>query len=119
VPGKGSGTRRRGPGCWSCIRTGSCLLPRKGLVSTEAADLVPWISYRQLDFWCSKGYVHGATSGSGSPRVFRPAEKRVLVVMARLVRAGFPAALAAKVARVADEAAGPDGTCAVQLTGED
>lgn len=65
--------------------------------------LVPWISYRQLDYWCRQGLIRSKANGSGSVRRFEPDEERVLVVMAHLVRAGFPARLASAVARKACE----------------
>lgn len=65
--------------------------------------LVPWISYRQLDYWFRQGLLRGTANGSGSVRAIEPGEERVMVVMARLVRAGFPARLASAVARKACE----------------
>lgn len=64
--------------------------------------LVPWVTPRQVEYWIERGWIIPADPPSqGHPRVFSATEKRVLAVLARLVRAGLPAALAARVAREA------------------
>ncbi|MCC5574537.1 MerR family transcriptional regulator [Microtetraspora sp. AC03309] len=57
---------------------------------------------RQLDFWVRQGYLKPvARGGSGHPREWPRTEKQVAHLMGRLVAAGFTAAAAADVARVA------------------
>lgn len=86
--------------------------------------LVPWVTPRQLEYWVERGWIISAGPPSqGRPRVFSATEKRVLAVLARLVRAGFGAQQAAGLARTAvtiSEQAGdrPGDTVYVPL-GED
>ncbi len=62
--------------------------------------LVPWLAPRQLEYWIEQGWIiPDGNPAQGRPRVFSDAEKKVLRTMARLVRAGFPAASAAVIAR--------------------
>lgn len=74
--------------------------------SRAIEDLVPWVSLRQIEFWSQRGYVRSETRGTGDPRTFPPEERRVLVAMARLVRAGIPPELASRIARKAIQTAG-------------
>lgn len=63
------------------------------------------ITYRQLDYWSRLGYLRpvrlerGRGEGSGSPRVWPPAELHVARLMGRLTAAGIQPSLAAVVAR--------------------
>jgi hypothetical protein len=69
--------------------------------SAEIDALVPWVTDRQLHHWCARGYVRPSSGGSGRPRSFPEQEKRILLAMARLVRAGLVPERAAVVARQA------------------
>lgn len=71
--------------------------------STKLLEQVaPWITYRQLDFWCRKGYIlQQGAAGSGFSRQIPESERPVLQLMARLVRIGLPAEQASKIARQA------------------
>ena len=65
-------------------------------------EVAPWITYRQLDFWCRKGYIRQAgPAGSGFSRQIPDTERPVLRLMARLVRIGLQAEQASKLARKA------------------
>jgi hypothetical protein len=75
----------------------------------ELAALVPQVTYRQLEYWVAKGWiVPDGPQAQGHPRAFSDSEYRVLAVMARLVKAGLPGVLAARVARQAVQDAEPD-----------
>jgi len=57
-------------------------------------------TYRQLDHWVRSGYLKpNCAGGSGFVREWPKGELRVANTMARLVAAGLPPALAARVAR--------------------
>lgn len=58
-------------------------------------------SYRQLDYWARRGYLRLTQHkpGPGHAREWPDEEIRVARVMARLTVAGFPPALAERVAR--------------------
>lgn len=62
---------------------------------------VPGVSYRQLDYWASRGLLHpdNGNPGTGSSRQWSPAELAVAETMGRLVNAGLTVAAAHKVAR--------------------
>jgi len=72
--------------------------------SDEACDRAG-ITYRQLHFWASKGYLcpvgdeNKAGNGSGIPWVWTDFEVAVARRMGRLVAAGLRASVAAEVAR--------------------
>lgn len=89
--------------------------------AAEVRALAPWLTPRQLEYWTEKGWIiPEEPPAQGRPRAFSAAEKKVLRTMARLVRAGFPAAMAAQVARRAVTVAYPDGDeAAVELAGGD
>jgi DNA-binding transcriptional MerR regulator len=60
------------------------------------------ITYRQLDFWCSRGWLrpaNGSNPGYGQSRDFTNSEAAVAATMGRLVAAGLPVPLAAELAR--------------------
>ena len=60
----------------------------------------PQITYRQIDVWCSKGYLQpDHQGGTGHHRHFSGDEVRVVRMMARLVAAGLTPAAAHRVAR--------------------
>jgi transposase-like protein len=62
------------------------------------------VSYRQLDYWCRRGYLRPITpGGSGNPRRWPEAELEVARRMATLVRSGYQAAAAAQLARLGGE----------------
>ena len=61
---------------------------------------IPGVSYRQLDYWCRRGYLRPVhTGGSGAPRRWTQAEVDIAQLMARLVAAGLPPLVAEQVAR--------------------
>lgn len=79
-----------------------------------SADLTELgLTYRQLDHWCSKGWLRpdGEGCGSGSRRTFPEREWRCAVLMAVLVRAGV-SPVSARRAAVSDGWLGPN----VQVT---
>jgi hypothetical protein len=57
-------------------------------------------TYRQLDYWCRRGYLNVDGTGSGHERDFPPIEVAVAELMGVLTRVGFTAAAAADVARL-------------------
>jgi len=58
------------------------------------------VTYRQLDWWTRQGYLHAREeTGSGYSRSYTESEKNVARLMGRLVRVGFSAGFAGKVAR--------------------
>ena len=61
----------------------------------------PNLTYRQFDFWCSKGWIHpNYNHGStGYSRTMPAPEIHVLALMADLVAAGLKPAAAAPLAR--------------------
>jgi hypothetical protein len=61
----------------------------------------PNLTYRQLDLWCSRGYLRPAnqSAGSGRRRSFSGDEVRVVQMMATLVQADLLPRTAEKVAR--------------------
>ena len=77
--------------------------PAAARTAAELAALVPWLTPRQLEYWIEQGWIIATPAAGppaqGRPREFSAAEYRVLRTMARLVRAGFPARVAAQVAR--------------------
>jgi DNA-binding transcriptional MerR regulator len=83
---------------------------------TRAALAALGLTVRQLEYWIDRGWiVADGRPAQGRPREFSASERRVLAVMARLTRAGFPAATAARVARKAVSAAGQDSQVTVVL----
>jgi hypothetical protein len=78
-------------------------------MATTNVELPVGVTYRQFDYWCRTGYVHCDATGSGTARTIEDGEQAILNLMGRLVRAGIPAILAAKVAREA-QGHGPDAT---------
>lgn len=59
------------------------------------------VTYRQLDHWCRRGYLHpkDPLPGSGNQRDWTADELRVAERMARLRRAGLDLEIAADLAR--------------------
>lgn len=67
------------------------------------------VSYRQLDHWIRKGYLHAVSydwkdrvvpsGGSGNRRELKEGEMAVLTLMVRLMKAGFEVHSAAIIAR--------------------
>jgi hypothetical protein len=59
------------------------------------------VTYRQVDYWCRRGFLRPTNPGpgSGTVRVFLPAEYEVAVFMARAVAAGVSPDAAARAAR--------------------
>lgn len=68
--------------------------------AAEILIKIPEITYRQLDFWCSKGWLRpDQRGGSGHARTFSGDEARVARTMARLVAAGLKPDTAHAIAR--------------------
>jgi DNA-binding transcriptional MerR regulator len=74
--------------------------------------LAAGISYRQLDYWCSKGYLRpdSASPGSGYARRFPPEEREIARLMVVLTKAGLEPKAAARAAREGVENDQPYGT---------
>jgi hypothetical protein len=84
--------------------------------AAQVRDLVPWLTRRQLEYWVEKRFIFPAGEPArGHPRTFTDTEKRVLKTMARLVKAGLPAGLAAEAARAAVLMAGDGAVPRVKL----
>lgn len=70
-----------------------------GLTARELVLLAD-ITYRQLDYWCRRGWLHpDAGDGMGQVRAFPPAEVDICQRMAALVKAGLTVQQAAERAR--------------------
>lgn len=87
---------------------------------TEISKRIPDVTERQLGYWCERGWVKPyrtgtGTRGPGNGRTFSEAEMRVLMIMARLVGAGFPPEPAARVARAAVEGSPVANTATAEL----
>jgi hypothetical protein len=83
---------------------------------TRAEIAALGLTPRQLEYWTEKGWiVADGQSVQGHPRQFSAPEYRVLAAMARLTKAGFPAAMAARVARTAVSVAGTDSQVVIAL----
>lgn len=78
--------QRRRPGSW---------------VSATEVQARANISYRQLDYWCSTGYLvpDRSNPGSGRGRSFSADEAEVACLMGDLVRLGVTPLTAARLAR--------------------
>lgn len=76
------------------------------MTSAEILAANPWMTYRQLDHWCRRGWVRPETAnpGSGKPREFTRSEVRVIKRMALLVARGTAPSVAAGLARAEVEA---------------
>jgi DNA-binding transcriptional MerR regulator len=57
------------------------------------------LTYRQLDFWCRKGYLSTAAPGSGRRRTWTDDELAIAARMVKLIGCGFTVAKAAEIAR--------------------
>jgi hypothetical protein len=59
------------------------------------------LTYRQVDHWCSQGYLRPPepSPGSGAQRLFPPDEIRVAAIMGALVGSGVSVPSAARAAR--------------------
>lgn len=64
------------------------------------------ISYRRIDYWCRRGYLHPEDDGLGSGNYRRWPEMEIEVArkMAVLIDGGFTPAAAARIARSTLEA---------------
>jgi DNA-binding transcriptional MerR regulator len=71
------------------------------MTSADLLARVPGLTYRQLDHWCSRGYIQPdkAHPGSGRQRQFGADEVRVIRAMHELVANGVLPAAAARLAR--------------------
>jgi hypothetical protein len=59
------------------------------------------VTYRQLDYWCRRGYLNPVTpGGSGKWRQWPEGEREVARRMAVLVKSGYKAGAAARLARL-------------------
>ncbi len=72
-------------------------------MSVTAPDLVRvGLTYRQVDYWATKGYLqpeNGPNPGTGSSRQFPYSELRIARLMVQLTDAGIEPATAARLAR--------------------
>lgn len=84
----------------------------RGFTSVEVCGLAG-VTYRQLDYWCRRGWLgddEGSVGeGSGFARSFTVRQFEVACFMAMLVRAGYTASSAARVA----PALADSGSCVV------
>lgn len=71
--------------------------------SDRLLAVCPGLTYRMLDFWCTKNYLHpdAKAHGPGHSRIFSDAEVRVARTMATLVSIGMKPEAAARAARAA------------------
>jgi len=76
-------------------------------VNTDQLIRRTGLSFRQVDYWCDKGYLRpdAAHPGTGYARNFTADEVRVAGVMKRLVDAGLRVDVAERVARGHEEIA--------------
>ena len=61
------------------------------LTSLEVLKAIPGLSYRQLDYWCSRGYLPDRNcygEGAGNPRSFSRADVERVLLLFRLGAAG-------------------------------
>lgn len=64
------------------------------------ADLIAeGMTYRQIEYWCRKGYLLVESTGSGVAREWPAREVRVARLMHQLTGAGLTASVAADLAR--------------------
>jgi hypothetical protein len=74
-------------------------------LDTPAVIRLAGITYKQLDWWATRGYLKpdrqrpGALPTSGNPRSWPPEELEIATRMGRLTAAGIPPPLAASFAR--------------------
>lgn len=82
------------PRCPSCHR-----IPDNYGTSQDLVRL--GMTYRQMDFWCRRGYLieYNPDPGSGTRRIFAPGEVLVAASMMHLVAAGIPPGIARRAAR--------------------
>lgn len=66
---------------------------------TDEAFTTAGITYRQLVYWTDRGYLHPAAGSTLRSRSWPASEVPVAATMRRLVAAGLPPAVAARVAR--------------------
>jgi hypothetical protein len=95
---RGRGLRKA---CYERHRAAKTLdqFPRLGPPG-EGVPEIPGVTYRQLDYWARQGYLRpSASRGSGVSRLWPRAEVKVAWTMSRLVAAGIPPSVAARVAR--------------------
>lgn len=91
----------------TCPRCGKTVTTRSTFCSRSCAArgdfvLPPSVTYRQFDYWCSKGYLRtqgDANPGNGYHRHLPAMEEQVLGIMAGLAADGVAPAVAARVAR--------------------
>lgn len=72
------------------IPVGQMRAPADGGTQQLARDL--GVSFRQLDYWIRKGYLGprlAVNPGQGQYRTFSPVERRLAVLIAEGLRAGF------------------------------
>lgn len=67
--------------------------------SGTAALIAEGITYRQIEYWCRKGYLRVESTGSGVSREWPREEIRVARLMGTLTAAGMGTAAAADIAR--------------------
>jgi hypothetical protein len=79
------------------------------MTSADVLAANPWMTFRQFDHWCRKGWVRpdNPNAGSGRARSFSRTEVRVLKRMALLVAGGVATSVAAGMARAEVEKPAP------------
>jgi MerR HTH family regulatory protein len=75
--------------------------PLTDALPPELNPLAAGITYRQLDHWTKRGYLHAEnpSPGSGRKRRWSEGEKQVAALMLRLISAGLTVEAASAVAR--------------------
>jgi hypothetical protein len=78
--------------------------PREFWLTSSGVTQHAGLSYRQLDYWVSKGFLRpevrwGDPEGKGHGRIWPPREVEIAARMARLLAAGLPLAWSAEFAR--------------------
>ncbi len=57
------------------------------------------VSYRQMDYWCRKGFIHTDVVGSGYARFIEGSEIEIFRLVCKLVKCGLTVEAAAVAAR--------------------
>lgn len=77
----------------------TCLAMRPDCVTSPEVLVDSGVTYRQLDYWCTKGYLRAGNPGAGRRRMFPVEEVKVARRMGLLVSAGVSLETAHRVAR--------------------
>lgn len=75
-------------------------MPRTQVESLPASIRKLGVTYRQVDYWCRRGYLRPIfAGGSGNRRHWTEAEIEIACRMVMLIRGGYMAGAAARLAR--------------------